>query len=108
MKKEIFTIDVINVYTEESEMPMPLAKVYTDEAEAIADARKYLDDNANTMEVLEAAVYAGETMDDNGNIFGEPFIIWAGTNTSKPASMRARKEMGYINATLDYYRAKTL
>lgn len=108
MSKQIFTIDVINIYNEESETPMPLCKYYEDEEEAVADAKKYLNDNRDTMDVLEASVYAGETMDDDGNVFGEPFTIWTGTNTSKPASMRARKEMGYINATLDYYAAQSV
>ena len=102
-KKEIFTINVFNVDKEEDVTPMYCAVPYYDIDETIEMAERQAESLTDDDDLIEVRVMAGEYENENGEIWGEPEVIYTASNSSKEHTMEIRKEQGYCSLEVDYY-----
>ena len=104
-KQPVFTINCMDIVEECDITPMNLNRTYYIQDEAIADAKKYVEDMADDERVIEAMVYAVEYEDtETGDVFGEPYDIFTATNQNDPKKhAETRTAMHYVRETVDYY-----
>ena len=107
VKTDIFTIDAFDNQDEESVDVMRYTGVdYESEEEAISAARELAQSlSSRDNNVIIVSVYAGQYNDGKGNVFGEPFDIYAISNKDKNTTMIARKNAGYTSLEVDEYIA---
>lgn len=107
VKTDIFTIDAFDIQDEESVDVMRYTGVdYESEEEAISAARELAQSlSSRDNNVIIVSVYAGQYNDGKGNVFGEPFDIYAISNKDKNTTMIARKNAGYTSLEVDEYIA---
>ena len=105
VKTDIFTIDAFDIQDEESVDVMRYTGVdYESEEEAISAARELAQSlSSRDNNVIIVSVYAGQYNDGKGNVFGEPFDIYAISNKDKNTTMIARKNAGYTRLEVDEY-----
>lgn len=104
VKTDIFTIDAFDIQDEESVDVMRYTGVdYESEEEAISAARELAQSLSSWDNVVIVSVYAGQYNDGKGNVFGEPFDIYAISNKDKNTTMIARKNAGYASLEVDEY-----
>lgn len=104
-KKEIFTIDGLNIETEEDASDMKYCgAVYYSEDEAVKAAREYAEMCAGSYEeVIIVTVFGGEYETSSGDIYGEPYDIYSISSKDKETTIAARREAGYTSAEVDEY-----
>lgn len=104
VKTDVFIIDAFDIQDEESIDVMRYTGVdYESEEEAISAARELAQSLSSWDNVIIVSVYAGQYHDGKGNVFGEPFNIYAISNKDKQTTMMARKNAGYTNTETDEY-----
>jgi len=102
-RHEIFTLNIFDVEDEEGIDDMQYARDYESEEEAIQAAREVAQKYADDDSVINVFVMAGEYMDEQGNVFGEPDAIYCVSNKDERTTMIARKNAGYSNLGVDEY-----
>lgn len=103
-KHEIFTLNIFDIENENSIDDMQYARDYESADEAIQAASEVAQNYADYDSVINVFVMAGEYMDENGNVFGEPQdAIYCISNKDKRTTMIARKNAGYSSLKCDEY-----
>ena len=102
-RRDIFTLNIFDIENENSIDDMQYAYDYESEEEAIQAAREVAKKYADMDSVINVFVMAGEYMDAQGNIFGEPDAIYCVSNKDKGTTMQARKNAGYSRLETDEY-----
>lgn len=101
---EIFTIEVYNMTEDEEITDNRISgdRYYSLE-DAIEAARKIARKFINTDEVIETMVLSGEHEKNNGEIYGEPDVVYVISNSDKRTTMMTRKNAGYTSLEVDEY-----
>lgn len=101
---EIFTIEVYNISSNEEITDNHISgDIYYSLEDAIEAARKIARKYINADEVIETMVLSGEYEKDNGEIYGEPDVVYVISNSDKRTTMIARKNAGYTSLEVDEY-----
>lgn len=103
MKKDIFTINVFNLETEEDMTPMALSTHYYDIDDAIKKCQLQAELLSDATDVIEVRVMAGEWENEKGEIWGEQDVVYTASNSTKKHTMDVRWEKGYCSLEVDYY-----
>ena len=101
--KDIYTIDVFNIDTDEGIDDMRYAAAYESFDEALEAARECARSYADCGDVVCVGIMSGEYETPSGNIFGDPEVIYTISNSDRETTMNARKEAGFTTAEVDEY-----
>ena len=102
-RHEIFTLDIFDIENENGIDDMQYARDYESEDEAIQAAREVAQKYADMDTVINVFVMAGEYMDAQGNVLGEPDAIYCVSNKDRETTMQARTNAGYCNPEASEY-----
>lgn len=102
-RHEIFTLDIFDIENENGIDDMQYARDYESEDEAIQAAREVAQKYADMDTVINVFVMAGEYMDAQGNVLGEPDAIYCVSNKDRETTMQARTNAGYSNPEANEY-----
>lgn len=104
MKTMIFTISATNLNTEECDFDFKESyEIYYSIDKAISAAIDVAKRLHNEESVYDVSVFSGEYQDDNGNIFGEPHVIYTISNKPKEITTSVRLGNGYTKGEVDGY-----
>jgi len=101
--KDIYTIELNDITNEEGVYDPDVFGDYDNLDEAILFARRIIKRYINSGNVIEATVYVGEWMDENGDVWGEPTSIYLISNSSPIVTAEARVSAGYCNPYVSEY-----
>ena len=102
-RKEIWTIDLSDIVNEKGINHRMCAGYYDSIDAAIQAAQDVVKEFIGDERVVEAVVYQGEHIDENGNICGEPYDIYCATNVRPYVSANARLQAGFSSIYVNFY-----
>lgn len=104
MKNKIYSLGGVNVTKDEGvEISGQYSILYHSMKKARQCARRAAREYADSDDVINISVYAGEYMDKEGNVWGEPFDVYTVSNKDKETTMAAREKAGYVRLEVDNY-----
>ena len=103
MKKDIFTINVFDIESEEEVTPMNVSVPFYDIDEAIERAKTVAVWLMLEKNVVEARVMGGEYENEKGEIWGESEVFYTASNSTKEHTKEVRQKMGYCSLEVDFY-----
>lgn len=102
--REIFTLDVFDLTNDEAKDDFQVtSRIYYDLDEAILAAQTAAREYSEDDDVIEVDVMRGEYENPNGEIYGEPDVIFTASNKDKRSTAIARGKAGYTSLKVDFY-----
>jgi len=102
-RKEIWTVNLFNLYSEGSMFDHRCNDYYDDLDGAIEAAKEIVKDFVGYENVVEVTVYQGQYIDEAGNVVGDIYDVFTATNVSPQESAEARQRADYVRKYVDYY-----